>query len=280
MCFLQLWHCQVSTHSDKHFMLWSMIYQIRSVIGGIIILLGLMHIAFAFPIGIFEADDLWFLGSGIAIVLSGVLNIIAVINCGQRWLGNVTLASNIILLALFLFARQVLPEPQVYIGIYLYLTAILLFLGQLIQEKRRPEQYIHPPKTSNTDFKEVLKVTEVVPMLRIFDKKKAEEFYIDWLGFIVEWEHRFEEKFPVYMEITKGGMKIHLTEHHGDCNPGGKIYIECTGLREYQRQLLDKNYSFNKPALENASWGSPAMTVIDPFGNQLLFTEKHVRGGE
>ena len=66
-----------------------MIYQIRSVIGGIIILLGIVHIAFAFLIGVFETDDRWFFGAGIAVVLSGALNIIAVINCGQRWLGNI-----------------------------------------------------------------------------------------------------------------------------------------------------------------------------------------------
>lgn len=255
-----------------------MIYQIRSVIGGIIILLGLVHIGFTFPIGVFETDDLWFLGSGVAIILSGLLNIIAVINCGQRWLRNLTLASNIIMLVLFLFARQVIQGPQIYIAMYLYLAAILLPLVQLLRSTKRSNEYKHPPKTIRPDFKEVLDETEVVPMLRIFDKKKAEEFYIEWLGFTVEWEHRFEENLPVYMEITKAGIKLHLTEHHGDCNPGGKVYIVCSGLREYHKQLLDKNYSYNRPGLENASSGSAEMTVIDPFGNQLLFTEKHKSG--
>jgi hypothetical protein len=59
-----------------------------------------------------------------------------------------------------------------------------------------------------------------------------------------------------------------------DCSPGGKVYITCSGLKEYHRQLLDKNYSYSRPGLENAPWGSPEMTIIDPFGNQLLFTEK------
>jgi uncharacterized glyoxalase superfamily protein PhnB len=257
-----------------------MIYQIRSVIGGLIILLGLVHTGFAFPVGTWETDDLWFIGSGLAIVLSGLLNIIAIINCGQRWLGHLALASNIVMLGLFLLARQVLQVPQVYIGLYLYLVAILLPLVQVLRSKKRSTQYKHPPKTVSPDFKEVLDEIEVVPMLRIFDKKKAEEFYIGWLGFTVEWEHRFEENLPVYMEIIKAGIKLHLTEHHGDCNPGGKVYIVCSGLREYHKQLLEKNYSYNRPGLENASWGSLAMTVIDPFGNQLLFTEKHKSGGK
>ena len=31
-----------------------------------------------------------------------------------------------------------------------------------------------------------------VPVLRSFDEAKAREFYVDFLGFTVEWEHRFE----------------------------------------------------------------------------------------
>jgi hypothetical protein len=250
-----------------------MIYQLRSILGGTMILLGLVHIGFAFPLGEMDSYDLWFVGSGIAVILSGILNIIAVINCRQRWLGNLTLSSNIILFGLFLFALQVLQGPQVYVGILLYLLAILLPLIQFFSKTKRSDQYKHPAKNIHPDFKEVLADTEVVPMLRIFDKKKAEEFYIDWLGFTVEWEHRFEETLPVYMEITKAGIKLHLTEHHGDCNPGGKVYITCTGLKEYHKQLLNKNYPYNRPGLGNAEWGSLEMTVIDPFGNQLLFTE-------
>jgi catechol 2,3-dioxygenase-like lactoylglutathione lyase family enzyme len=31
-----------------------------------------------------------------------------------------------------------------------------------------------------------------IPILRIFDEAKARAFYVDWLGFKVDWEHRFE----------------------------------------------------------------------------------------
>ena len=32
----------------------------------------------------------------------------------------------------------------------------------------------------------------VVPILRSFDEGKAREFYVDWLGFRIDWEHRFD----------------------------------------------------------------------------------------
>jgi catechol 2,3-dioxygenase-like lactoylglutathione lyase family enzyme len=40
----------------------------------------------------------------------------------------------------------------------------------------------------------------VTPILRIFDIDKAREFYVGFLGFEVQWEHRFGENFPLYME--------------------------------------------------------------------------------
>lgn len=30
------------------------------------------------------------------------------------------------------------------------------------------------------------------PILRIFDERKAKEFYLDYLGVRLDWEHRFE----------------------------------------------------------------------------------------
>jgi glyoxalase superfamily protein len=38
-----------------------------------------------------------------------------------------------------------------------------------------------------------------VPILRIFDVDRAREFYVDWLGFQVDWEHRFDDDAPLYM---------------------------------------------------------------------------------
>jgi Glyoxalase superfamily protein len=34
---------------------------------------------------------------------------------------------------------------------------------------------------------------QAIPILRIFDVGKAREFYIDFLGFQIDWEHRFNE---------------------------------------------------------------------------------------
>ncbi len=90
-------------------------------------------------------------------------------------------------------------------------------------------------------------VQKVIPVLRIFDYQKAIEFYIDWLGFKIEWEHVFEENMPVYIEITKEGITLHLSEHHGDATPGGKVFAWCTGLKDYHSILIEKKYKNNRP---------------------------------
>ncbi|MBE9466212.1 glyoxalase superfamily protein [Dyadobacter subterraneus] len=118
-----------------------------------------------------------------------------------------------------------------------------------------------------------MKVNKVIPLIRIFDEAKAVEFYVNWLGFTIDWTHQFETNFPLYIQVSKEGIVLHLTEHHGDCTPGGKVFIDCVGLTEYHAELIEKNYRFNRPGLEEAPWNAITMEVSDPFGNKLLFNE-------
>lgn len=57
-------------------------------------------------------------------------------------------------------------------------------------------------------------------MLRIFDLDRAREFYVDWLGFTVDWEHRFDDTAPLYMQVSRDEVVLHLSEHSGDGTPG------------------------------------------------------------
>ena len=112
-----------------------------------------------------------------------------------------------------------------------------------------------------------------VPVLRIFDVVKAKEFYIDWLEFKLEWEHTFDENFPLYMEISKDNIKIHLSEHYGDATPGSKVMINCTGIKSYCDKLKAKNYKYYKPGIEKTFYRTLCMNLTDPFGNRLSFNE-------
>lgn len=110
------------------------------------------------------------------------------------------------------------------------------------------------------------------PILRIFDEVKAREFYVDFLGFTVDWEHRFGEALPLYMQISKDDCVLHLSEHHGDCCPGAAMRIETNELEAFQEELASKHYKNARPGIEKMPWGSNDMSVSDPFGNRLTFT--------
>lgn len=113
---------------------------------------------------------------------------------------------------------------------------------------------------------------KITPILRIFDEAKAREFYVDFLGFKVDWAHRFEPGMPLYLQISKDGCVLHLSEHHGDCSPGAAMRIETDELDAYHQQLLAKNYKHARPGIEDTAWGSRDMSIRDPFGNRLTFT--------
>jgi catechol 2,3-dioxygenase-like lactoylglutathione lyase family enzyme len=116
-----------------------------------------------------------------------------------------------------------------------------------------------------------IKFERVTPIFRIFSLEKAREFYIDFLGCKVDWEHRFEPGAPVYMQVSRDELVLHLSEHHGDGTPGSIAYVYMTDIAALHRELNDKKYRHNRPGLEQMEWGMMQMTVIDPFNNRICF---------
>ncbi|CAN5280920.1 glyoxalase superfamily protein [soil metagenome] len=114
--------------------------------------------------------------------------------------------------------------------------------------------------------------TRAVPVLRIFDEAKAREFYCDFLGFTVDFEHRFEADLPLYMGVSRAGLPLHLSEHYGDASPGATVYVPMLGVHALHKELNDKNYGYGRPGLERHPWGD-VLTVHDPFGNRIRFSQ-------
>jgi catechol 2,3-dioxygenase-like lactoylglutathione lyase family enzyme len=93
-----------------------------------------------------------------------------------------------------------------------------------------------------------------VPIFRIFSLEKAREFYLDFLGFKTDWEARFEPDAPVYMQVSRGPLPLHLSEHHGDGTPGSIAYVSMRGVEDLHRELNDKKYRHNRPGLQQQDW--------------------------
>jgi hypothetical protein len=98
--------------------------------------------------------------------------------------------------------------------------------------------------------KEVV-LEQAVPIIRIFDVEKAGEFYLGFLGFSIDWEHRFGDDFPLYMQVSRSGLKLHLSEHAGDASPGGNMCVYMSGIRDFQKELAAREYRYMKPGVKN-----------------------------
>ncbi len=114
---------------------------------------------------------------------------------------------------------------------------------------------------------------QVIPVLRIFSVEKAKEFYLDYLGFQVDFEHRFDENAPLFMQVSRDGLVLRLSEHYGDGSPGAAVTVHVTGVRALHAELTAKNYGYYRPGLEETFYGALQMKLLDPFGNRLMLDE-------
>jgi catechol 2,3-dioxygenase-like lactoylglutathione lyase family enzyme len=116
-----------------------------------------------------------------------------------------------------------------------------------------------------------LPTQRVVPALRSTNYARSKSFYVDQLGFQVEWEHRFAPGFPVFMSLARDGMQIYLSEHSGDCQVGGLVHFVIEDVNAWQREFTARGVRLTEEP--NSDLGFLNMTVTDPDGNQLRFME-------
>ena len=123
-----------------------------------------------------------------------------------------------------------------------------------------------------TTSQETIIFERIAPIVRIFDVAKAHEFYLGYLGFSVDWEHRYGDNFPLYTQVSRGSLNLHLSEHAGDATPGGNMVVYMKGIRDFHKELAAKDYRYMKPGLKHED-GRLTVEVIDPFSNHIRFME-------
>ena len=104
------------------------------IVSFLIILLGIVHVGFGFPIYM-NTDTLWFVGSGMAIVFGGLVNLVAIDRGGSKFTKAIAVFTNASICALFCFALPILNEPQVYIGIIIFLIPTIAFSIDLAKKR-------------------------------------------------------------------------------------------------------------------------------------------------
>lgn len=121
-----------------------------------------------------------------------------------------------------------------------------------------------------------IRLRGAVPVLRIFSRAKANEFYVGFLGFRPDWQDDALDAMagePLYTQISRGKVVLHLSEHHGDGSPGSVVYVSMKGIDAFHRELADKDYPNMRPGIATMPPRLRVLEVIDPFGNRLRFGE-------
>ena len=116
-------------------------------------------------------------------------------------------------------------------------------------------------------------VGTAIPVLRMFDEDKAKAFYLDYLGFEVDWESRFHSDAPLYMQIRLGSALLHLDGHAKEDAPISQVVIRVAGLEKYCEHLNAKGMDYPKAVTVDPRYQgkNTDMNIDDPFGNHLIF---------
>jgi hypothetical protein len=119
--------------------------------------------------------------------------------------------------------------------------------------------------------------TTTIPVLRIFSEQAAKEFYLDYLGFTLDFGGPAGGDL-FYGQVSRPGATLQLTEQRYEAGPGATVDIWLTGLAEFRDELWGKVNGGQGPAVgvppvEEVWWGARVMVVSDPFGNHLRLSE-------
>ncbi len=111
-----------------------------------------------------------------------------------------------------------------------------------------------------------------IPTFGISDYQTAFEYYISFLGFVIDWEHRFGQTDPVYMQISRNGLTLHLSENKR-FGTNVIVFVETKKLNEFHKEIQNKTPTIKLPDILRTNWQTLQLEMIDPFGNLLRFNE-------
>ncbi len=111
-----------------------MLKLLSKVAAYLIIAIGVIHLSFTpFAYSRFTDNTVWFIGTGLASIFAGFLNIVWVRNIEKdRAIYVLCLIANIILVSFFALAAFVIPSPPPFIGVTLSLfqSVAVIVLGK------------------------------------------------------------------------------------------------------------------------------------------------------
>ena len=106
--------------------------------------------------------------------------------------------------------------------------------------------------------------TDAVPILRVIDAAAAAAGYRR-LGFEQVFEHRFEPGLPASVGLRRDRAQVHLSEHTGDAQPNGLVYIWVEDVDEIAAEF--------DVHVDDQPWARE-VRLVDPDGNRLRVAQR------
>ena len=120
-----------------------------------------------------------------------------------------------------------------------------------------------------------------VPILRVEDARTSMEFYRDVLGFTVDWEHKFAEDFPLYAQVSRPPLFLHLSEHQGGGTVGAEFFVRVPDVDAVYADIVKRGHTPESPP-HDQEYGMRDFLVVDPDGHSITLgtpvdfpTEQH-----
>lgn len=122
-----------------------------------------------------------------------------------------------------------------------------------------------------------IELRAAIPILRMYEVTVTKRFYLDYLGCTLDGQDGAGDR-PVFMKVSRGAMRLHLSSHHDDGTPGAAVLVVTSGVAELHAALAAKDYPFFNPGLEPGPGGAGLeLQLIDPASNRLRFYEPPAR---
>lgn len=110
------------------------------------------------------------------------------------------------------------------------------------------------------ETKTVIRMSEIIlkgiPTFRILDYEKAMDFYVQGLGFNIDWEHRFGPGEPVYMQVSRNGLTLHLSENKR-FQVSVIVFVHCKELNQFYSELNNRKNKIELSKPEKTNWQYP-----------------------
>jgi len=113
-----------------------------------------------------------------------------------------------------------------------------------------------------------------VPTIRVASLAEAKPFYVDFLGFALDWG---DEDDSTYAQITRSGVQLHLNAQSRLSGSSGML-VRMDGIDALHAELSTRQGQFAPSPISFTPWDSRVFHVIDPFGNAIQFWENNPPG--